>query len=302
MAVIRLSYLFRPIGSRLFRFPISALSIYFLIVSGLHAAPPEWIYNPAAAARAHYSGGWSASCNLGQVNASPEFNFPLQLVYFTGREQDGIFGSQWFCPQLESSLMPVAKGFLLWTMPSGQQTLLEQAKGGQRDYRSQDHLWRAENSKGSFKISNQDGWQFHYAKGRLIAVISPTLRILEFEWNKRLLIGVRLTDTAVVGHLLLLHLVYGENERVSGLKIHGKAHKFAYLKDATDDRLSAWAPPAGEITRFLYQPESGVLWKAGIGNTGDPAGIETFKTKFVDPVNNGALADESASKRRPSNY
>jgi YD repeat-containing protein len=268
----------------------------------LQAAAPSWTYNPPAAARVQYLGGWASSYNLGQVSASHEFDFPLQLVYFTGRDQDGLFGSQWFCPQLESSLMPVAKGYLLWTMPSGQQALLEQAAGGQRDFRSQDRLWRAQSSKGRFEISNQEGWQFQYAKGRLAAVISPTRRILEFEWNKRQLTGVRLTDAAAGGHLLLLHLVYGGNERVSGLKLHGQAHKFAYLKDGTADKLSAWAPPAGETARFLYHPETGVLWKAGNGNTDEPSGVETFKTQFVDPVKNGTLADEFASKRRPVNH
>lgn len=75
------------------RSTVTALSASILIVSSLHAAGPSWSYNPPAAARVQYSGGWAASYNLGQVSASPEFDFPLQLVYFTGRDQDGLFGS-----------------------------------------------------------------------------------------------------------------------------------------------------------------------------------------------------------------
>lgn len=249
-----------------------------------------------------FSGGWSTQYYLGQVKATPEFDFPLQLVYSTTREDDGLFGSQWFCPQLESTLLPVAKGYLLWTMPSGQQSLLTQTKGGQRDFRSQDGLWRAQISKGRFEVSNEEGWQFQYAKSKLVAVISPTQRILEFHWKKRQLTGVRLTDTVAGGDLPLLHIVYGENERVSALKLHLQDHKFAYKQDGTADRLTAWAPPVGEPARILYQPDTGVLWKVASGDTDNPAGTETFTTQYIDPDKNGPLGPEDGSKRRAANH
>jgi hypothetical protein len=90
----------------------SGLFVFQMLSVGapLNATTPDWANNPPAAARVLYSGGWTASHNLGNVNAMPEFGFQLQLVYFTGREKDGLFGSQWLCPQLESSLLPVARG------------------------------------------------------------------------------------------------------------------------------------------------------------------------------------------------
>ncbi|MDP3851145.1 MAG: hypothetical protein Q8Q59_11620 [Luteolibacter sp.] len=45
-----------------------------------------------------------------------------------------------------------------------------------------------------------------------------------------------------------------------------------------------------------------MLWKAGTGDTDAPYGIEIFKTKFVDPVKNGTLAEEFASKQNPVNH
>jgi hypothetical protein len=50
--------------------------------------------------------------SLGQINASPEFSFPLQLIYRNNREQAGMFGSQWWCPQLESTVLPRGPGVL----------------------------------------------------------------------------------------------------------------------------------------------------------------------------------------------
>ncbi len=280
----------------------SVILIHILMVGGLQANTSMWTYNPPAAARVLYSGGWNATYNIGQVKASPEFDFPLQLVYFTGRDQEGLFGSQWFCPQLESSLIPLAKGYLLWTMPSGQQILLQQTAGIHSEFRSQDRLWRADYSTRSFDISNQDGWRFQYEKGRLTIIRSPTRRILEFAWRDKQLTGMRLTDADGSEPLLVLQLVYGENQRVSGLELHGQSHKFAYLKDGTNDRLNAWSPPVGDIARFLYHPETNVLWKVGMGTTDNPAVTETFTTKFVDPVTNDAKADKSQPKRQPVNH
>ena len=79
---------------------------------GLKRAAP-WTFSPPTAGRALQTGGWTVDYPLGTVNASPEFNFPLQLVYLTTRSQEGLFGSGWFCPQLESSILPVGKGVLL---------------------------------------------------------------------------------------------------------------------------------------------------------------------------------------------
>lgn len=241
---------------------------------------------------------------LGAVNASPDFSFPLQLVYLTNRSQEGLFGSGWFCPQLESSILPVGKGYLLWTMPSGAQTVLEQNPERNIEFRSKDGQWQAEASSSKQKISNGEGWEYHYSKGKLVGVVSPTRRILEFEWDNRRLQGVQLRDMASNRRRLILVALYGENKRLTSFKLDGQLHRFGYVEDGTHDRLSAWDPPVGETARFLYHPESGILVKAGIGNTNDPSRIEEFKTRYVDPKKNAAttLADDFAAKKRLENY
>ena len=268
----------------------------------MEAAPPSWAFSPPVAGRAVLSGGWLVDYSLGSVNACPEFNFPLQLVYLTTHNQQGMFGSGWFCPQLESSILPVGRGVLLWTMPSGGQVALKQNPDRISEYRSLDRLWKAEAFPSKQKVSNEEGWEYHYSKGKLIAVVSPGKRMLEFEWKNNQLQGVQVRNLVTNARRLVLVALYGDNKRLSSIKLDGQLHQFIYVKDGTDDRLSAWGPPVGEMVKFLYHPETGVLAKAGIGNTEDSFRVEEFKTTFVDPKKPGTTGNEFAARKQVCNY
>ncbi|MFN7141735.1 MAG: hypothetical protein ACK4UN_20630, partial [Limisphaerales bacterium] len=87
--------------------------------SAVAASPATWTFAPSKVGRALHEGGWTVEYSLGQINASPEFSFPLQLIYRNNRDQQGMFGSRWWCPQLESTVLPQGRGILVWTMPSG---------------------------------------------------------------------------------------------------------------------------------------------------------------------------------------
>jgi YD repeat-containing protein len=239
---------------------------------------------------------------LGGVNASPEFGFPLQLVYLTTRNQEGLFGSGWFCPQLESFILPVGKGVLLWSMPSGGQLALVQNPDKNSEYRSADRAWKAVVSPSKQKVTNEEGWEYHYSKGKLEGVVSPSRRTLEFEWQNGRLQGVQIRDIPSNSRRLVLAALYNDDKRLSSFKLDGQLHRFAYVKDRGTERLSAWEPPVGETARFLYRPETGVLAKVGIGNTEDPQRIEEFRTEFVNPKPGGTLADEFTAKKQPGNY
>jgi len=97
-------------------------------------------------------------------------------------------------------------------------------------------------------------------------------------------------------------VLYGENKRLASFKLSGELHKFTYIEDGTQERLAAWNPPVGEGMKFLYQPDNGILAKIGIGNTEDPARVEELESEFVDPKDDGTLADESAAKKSVANY
>ena len=88
-------------------------------------ASPSWEFHPNKTGNVLVEGGWSLEYQLGEINGSREFSFPLQLVYQSTKETKGLLGNQWFCPQLESKLVPKGAGFLIWTMPSGGQVGLK---------------------------------------------------------------------------------------------------------------------------------------------------------------------------------
>lgn len=83
------------------------------------ADAPSWQFAPRRAGSVLIEGGWMVDLPLGEIHASPEFRFPLQLIYHNARTDQGGFGAQWFCPQLESRVLPREQGLLVWTMPSG---------------------------------------------------------------------------------------------------------------------------------------------------------------------------------------
>lgn len=59
--------------------------------SNIHASPAAWTFSPSKVGRALHEGGWVVEYSLGQINASPEFSFSLQLIYRNNREQIGLF-------------------------------------------------------------------------------------------------------------------------------------------------------------------------------------------------------------------
>ena len=89
------------------------LALALVGMATMQAAPPSWNFQPRKVGQALMEGGWSLEYPLGEINASPEFSFPLQLVYLSTREASGLFSCQWVCPQLESSLVPKGEGLLL---------------------------------------------------------------------------------------------------------------------------------------------------------------------------------------------
>ena len=109
--------------------------------------------------------------SLGQVNASPEFSFPLQLIYRNNREQQGLFGRQWWCPQLESAVLPRGRGIIIWTMPSGGMVGFKEDPKRASDYKSFDGNWRARVTATRVDIVNAEGWKYEYSRGRMDSVL-----------------------------------------------------------------------------------------------------------------------------------
>jgi hypothetical protein len=125
--------------------------------AAVFGAPTSWAFAPSKVGRALHEGGWTVEYSLGQINASPEFSFPLQLIYRNNREQAGMFGSQWWCPQLESTVLPRGQGVLVWTMPSGGMVGFKEDGRRAGDFRSFDGNWRARMSANRVCIFDSGG-------------------------------------------------------------------------------------------------------------------------------------------------
>ncbi len=177
------------------------------LVTEIGAAPLDWTFEPQRAGRALYEGGWMQDLLIGGIEASPEFTFPLQLVYLSTREGEGILGPQWFCPQLESSVIPQARGTFVWQMPSGGMMPFFDNRD-LRCHTNPSGEWHADVVGRRVVISNQEGWKYLYKSGKINAVVSPTERVLNFKYNGDTLVLVELRDARGGDTMELLNLAF----------------------------------------------------------------------------------------------
>lgn len=122
---------------------------------------------------------------LATVNGSPEFTFPVQLVYLNFRAERGGFGEQWFCPQLDSQVLPKSKGVLAWQAPGGGMIGLFADEHQPTKFATRGGDWRAKMSGPTVTITSADGWQYLYREGRLQSIVSPMRRELAFSYAGR---------------------------------------------------------------------------------------------------------------------
>jgi hypothetical protein len=143
--------------NRLFTLIGLAILLSLTFAFNARASPATWTFAPSKVGRALHEGGWMVEYSLGQINASPEFSFPLQLIYRNNREQARMFGSQWWCPQLESTVLPRGRGVLVWKMPSG--GIVGFKEDGRRagDFRGFSGNCRARMSASGWDIIRADG-------------------------------------------------------------------------------------------------------------------------------------------------
>ncbi|HEY5741118.1 MAG TPA: hypothetical protein VIS99_01145 [Terrimicrobiaceae bacterium] len=276
-------------------------SIACMGIASAQATPPSWVFHPKKAGNALYKGGWTIDYSLGSIHGSSEFSFPLQLVYLSTREQKGLFGSQWFCPQLESSVIPKGQGMFAWTMPSGSVIVFKADPKRAGQYISFDGNWRAEATVSKQEIFNQEGWRFSYKRGHLEAITSPTNRQLIFLRSGDSLQAVQIRDGVTGESRILLQFRYG-GKVVLFLQNADQIHRFGYYQDGSDDRLGVWAPPVGHEVRFFYNQDSGVLSRRTLGSNKENKETTDFTTTFVQPFDGAKPAQEPNAKKNPKNY
>jgi len=269
----------------------------FLAVSGAVAAPGvEWSFAPQRAGRALHQGGWTQTFTLGEVRASPEFSFPIELVYLTPRAGAGLFGGQWFCPQLESAVLPQAKGVLVWTTPSGGVIALMENPKRRNEFTDGAGTWRADASGKGVVIRNDAGWMYYYRSGRIVSIVSPTQRALNFGYNGRVLKAVQLRDNASGAALDLIRVAADTDGRAQAIEIGGLRHQFRFHPRG-DHPLTGWQLPNGDVVEFAYA-DSGVL--SGIKFADQPP--IAIKTDYVPAMASGAEDRRAEAKKAAANW
>ena len=266
------------------------------------AAPPNFTFSVSKMGNALIDGGWSIDYTIAQVNASPEFTFPLQLVYLSTREGNGLFGSQWFCPQLESTLVPKGRGTLLWTMPSGGEMGFLSKPNRPLDFTSLDGRWKAAQVGVNYDIFNPEGWHFSYISGRLSTVTSPTGRVLQFQGAGTPGQSIVIRDPSGGSNKVIIAIGGNPDNCAAVLQVNGQNHQFTYAKDILDNRLTAWVPPVGNTLRFVYPADSGSLARVESVSGQKVEDTVDFRTVYVPPMDGGRSSPNHNPRHDPPNY
>lgn len=271
------------------------------------AVVPAWTFSSDRIGNALVEGGWSIERSLGVVEGSPEFGFPLQLVYLTTRPQRGFFGDQWFMPQLESYVLPRGDQELVWQSPDGKRELLTFSSKA-KVFRDTTGAWTATVERGDVVIDHAERWQYRYHEGKLMTVASPTGRLLEFGED-----AVTLRDPQSGSRQRLVRWKTDRNGYISDLEIGGVRHRFKY-DSGRDGRLLGWITPGGAYDYFQYG-KRGVLITAthgfqqaagsGVSGKKEPPQTETvgFTSRYYAPVDaRGRRVSQSDTRNAVANY
>ncbi len=215
-----------------------------------------WEFNPQHVGRALVGGGWVEMQSIGTVNGSPEFTFPLQLVYLNSRAQRGLFGDQWFCPQLESNVLPRQKGILVWQTPSGGLIGLRSNPREPTKFADPTGNWQAKLNGSNLVIKNGEGWQYVYTGGRMSAVVSPAGRELDFTYGGRNLAQVTLRATGA--SQVVIASASLPDGKVASLDVCGVQRFFAY-GNGSNGRLQAIQQSGTNAAITFTYDRNGVL-------------------------------------------
>jgi YD repeat-containing protein len=247
-----------------------------------------------------YGGGWALIYPLGGVNASPEVSFPLQLVYQSTQDRSGLFGEHWYCPQLESSVVPRGLGSLLWTTPSGAMVEFRADPRRPMNFVTPNGEWRAKAVAGRALISNAEGWQYAYDRGALQTVVSPTGRAVDFVRTGTRLDRVQLRDSSSAATQPLIAFQYAQGgRRVMLIDVDGKLAKFQYEKDKFQDRLTEFQPEFDTPIDFKYDPASGFLSAVGVHRKSG-FDVSNFRVEYIHAPH--PEEDTAERKKDPASY
>ena len=285
----------KALASRLVRVSI-LLALLGSFVIGRPVGAVEWEFKPPRVGSVVPPSAWMVDRPLATVTISPEFTFPLQLVYFSSRSERGAFGDKWFCPQLESTVLPRGKGVLVWTPPSGGVIGLFVKKNNAGHFTDPEHGYLAKVTGALTTITGKDGWEYLYRTGRLVTVHAPSGRQLEYGFTGGNLIQVTFRDNVSSQSRSVLSLTRQSNDRVVGLSVNGVQYQFAYGNGADGRLVLLTRPGVRDPEKFEYNRD-GLLSSVAV-----PGGAPLlFKSEFVK-FEKGQQHDDPADKNKTGNW
>jgi len=250
-------------------FLLKALFCGTILLQGVFSAKAEgisWEFDPPRIGHLLQTGGWTAIYQIAQVSASPEFSFPLQLVYLSSRQERGCFGDGWFCPQLDTRVIPHGNGVFAWYMPSGSVMGFRSDPKRAGLYVAFSGEWQAKVTGPIVEIWNDDGWRFRYERSRLILARSPSGHAMVCIWKADRLQEIRVlseltnSQIAKVQMATVLRAAYtAGSDCISALEIAGQASRFDYEK-TKNGKLAMWTPPFGPRLAFGYSKDGILAW------------------------------------------
>ncbi|MCF6174932.1 MAG: hypothetical protein L3J71_04145 [Victivallaceae bacterium] len=228
--------------------PVAVIAIALFIGITASAAKKlnwqhNWKYRALSAGKADLvTESFTVSRTLGAPNFSPEFKFPVQMIYNSGAERFGMLGYRWRMPQLESRLFPQSKKlewitpwsekvyFFPKTKPDKNTLELYKAQMRGKGYFSPYADWEAfpnKKDKGNCTVvgkKSYKGWKFVYRKSRLDKVFAPSGRMLNFSYRNNKLTAVTEQQRT------LLTVTYNKNRCAEKMVINGIEYSFNYSK------------------------------------------------------------------------
>lgn len=288
---------------RLFKEPRAlALGLLFGALCQLPAKAVEWEFKPPRAGLAMVvenpiGGNWLVERPLAKVNSSPEFTFPLQLFYHSARTARGIFGDQWFCPQLESTLIPKGKNVLLWNPPWGGVVALFADESRPNHFLDRKYKHVAKVSGVQTAITSNDGWCYTYRNGHIEMIQAPTGRQLDFVYSASVLSQVILRDPTSNLSQPLLNAGHDVRGHINKLVVGTMCYQFEYA-NGPDGRLNAIIRPG------IAEPEKIEYDRTGVLGSIKPPGAApvVFKTEYAKTDRNRQPDPNPNERQKPGNY
>jgi len=197
-----------------------------LAIGGIQAAESDYLDHPiphlGAADREGRLIFWR---EIGLVSLEPQSGLPLRLRYSaTGNLGFPLFGKNWYCPLLETSLVAESETKLLWSNLGGRSIPLRLQKDG---------TFQSGNGKISVRKISQsessltaEGWEYKYVSGKLRSLKVPSGSEYKWVWQGSRLLGISAAD----GQMLLSLEYTGSQERPTAVVVGKARNDLAYQR------------------------------------------------------------------------